>query len=68
MSICLVESNTSAKDAGVGRPSCIVPEFDAELESLSPVLLMEDVKGSFPPALPGSQMGCKSSINHYSLE
>lgn len=54
MSNCLEERKTSANDAGVGSPSCTVPDCDGELDSLSSVLLLEAVWALFSPPLPAN--------------
>lgn len=40
MSICLVDCMTSAKEAGVGSPSCNVPGYEAEVASPSTALFV----------------------------
>lgn len=67
MSICLVDCITSAKDPGVGSPSCNVPGCEAELVFPSMVLFV--AAALFPPPLPAqNQQRIIGVLNMYSTE
>lgn len=73
MSICLVDCITSAKDAGIGSPSCNDPGCEAELVFPSMVLFVAAV--SLPPPLPAQNQqriiavpNMYSTVEYYSIK